>query len=331
MKKVGIVGYCVKTGLGYLVYDCKRFLPIVSHYVVPHPVLGIDRTMLGNNCVGNEVNIKEWLETVDCVITFETEYFSNFYKLCRMMGKKVICVVDIDWFYPKLEMWKYVDVFVAPNMYSLEQLKNYGFSNAVYIPASVDTDYFKFMINSNGDLAETFLFNNGWGGVENRKGLNEVVKLFTMLPNIVLILNTQRLVDVKVSNIIVRNKNYDSRIDLYCYGDVYLAPSKWEGYGLHILEAMSCGFPVITTDAPPMNEYVTDKRFSVKVQKSNRIVSGRMYTICNIIDFDDFKNKVLSCYCKRLMDVSLRNREIVEKNYSWKVNLEKWLELIDKL
>lgn len=45
---------------------------------------------------------------------------------------------------------------------------------------------------------------------------------------------------------------------LYRRADVFVYPSKREGIGLVLLEALSAGLPVITTDAPPMNEWVTD-------------------------------------------------------------------------
>ncbi len=40
--------------------------------------------------------------------------------------------------------------------------------------------------------------------------------------------------------------------------DVCLSPSRWEGLGLPLYEAIACGMPAITNDAPPMNEAVHD-------------------------------------------------------------------------
>jgi glycosyltransferase involved in cell wall biosynthesis len=43
---------------------------------------------------------------------------------------------------------------------------------------------------------------------------------------------------------------------LYNCGDVYVYPSRLDGIGLTLAEASASGMPVITTDAPPMNEMV---------------------------------------------------------------------------
>jgi len=40
--------------------------------------------------------------------------------------------------------------------------------------------------------------------------------------------------------------------------DVCLAPSRWEGLGLHLYEATALGIPIVTNDNPPMNEVVRD-------------------------------------------------------------------------
>jgi 1,2-diacylglycerol 3-alpha-glucosyltransferase len=40
--------------------------------------------------------------------------------------------------------------------------------------------------------------------------------------------------------------------------DVCLSPSRWEGLGLPLYEAIAFGMPAITNDAPPMNEAIRD-------------------------------------------------------------------------
>jgi 1,2-diacylglycerol 3-alpha-glucosyltransferase len=40
--------------------------------------------------------------------------------------------------------------------------------------------------------------------------------------------------------------------------DACLAPSRWEGLGLHLYEATALGVPIVTNDNPPMNEIVRD-------------------------------------------------------------------------
>ena len=50
----------------------------------------------------------------------------------------------------------------------------------------------------------------------------------------------------------------DDYLRMFAAADVCLAPSRWEGLGLHLFEATALGVPVITNDNPPMNEVVLD-------------------------------------------------------------------------
>jgi glycosyltransferase involved in cell wall biosynthesis len=50
----------------------------------------------------------------------------------------------------------------------------------------------------------------------------------------------------------------DDYYKLFASCDVCIAPSRWEGLGLHLYEAIAFGLPIITNDDPPMNELVRD-------------------------------------------------------------------------
>jgi hypothetical protein len=61
------------------------------------------------------------------------------------------------------------------------------------------------------------------------------------------------------------------------YHGIHLCPSIAEGYGHYIMEAMSTGAVVITTDAPPMNEFISDKRLLVPYSHSSSHTLGTAY------------------------------------------------------
>lgn len=45
---------------------------------------------------------------------------------------------------------------------------------------------------------------------------------------------------------------------LFASSHICYCPSRWEGLGLHLYEAIAHGVPVITNDIPPMNELITN-------------------------------------------------------------------------
>lgn len=108
------------------------------------------------------------------------------------------------------------------------------------------------------------------GYMTKRKPLEPVIEAFTTTrdPRLRLILKAQVQKKIKrVRKLIGRDKRvevivddlpYEEHMALFASSDVVLAPSRWEGLGLHLFEAMGLGIPVITNDNPPMNEVIAD-------------------------------------------------------------------------
>ncbi len=70
--------------------------------------------------------------------------------------------------------------------------------------------------------------------------------------------------------VVLEDLAIDEHLGLFASREVCLAPSRWEGLGLHLYEAMALGLPVITNDAPPMNEVVRDRENGLLVRSRRR-------------------------------------------------------------
>lgn len=133
--------------------------------------------------------------------------------------------------------------------------------NAIYIPWGVQSFAQRPPVNHN-EL--TFFHNLGFN--PQRKGTDLVIQAFQELkaPHTRLILHAQKpSSDFPQLEILIAGSEAIEWIDkevpppgLYHKGDVYVYPSRLEGIGLSLPEALSEGLPVITTDEAPMNEFV---------------------------------------------------------------------------
>jgi glycosyltransferase involved in cell wall biosynthesis len=76
--------------------------------------------------------------------------------------------------------------------------------------------------------------------------------------------------------VILEDLPTDEHLRLFASADVCVAPSRWEGLGLHLYESMALGLPVITNDDPPMNEVIADGENGLLIasRKRGRAKSG---------------------------------------------------------
>jgi 1,2-diacylglycerol 3-alpha-glucosyltransferase len=103
-----------------------------------------------------------------------------------------------------------------------------------------------------------------------RKPFPEIVEAFTRTADPRLRLLIRGQVDRKANKleraaggdervvIELEDRPTDEHLRQFASCDVCLSPSRWEGLGLPLYEAIAFGMPAITNDSPPMNEVVID-------------------------------------------------------------------------
>lgn len=70
--------------------------------------------------------------------------------------------------------------------------------------------------------------------------------------------------------VVIEDLPTDEHLRLFASAHVCVAPSRWEGLGLHLYESMALGLPVITNDNPPMNEVIRDGENGLLVASRRR-------------------------------------------------------------
>lgn len=116
----------------------------------------------------------------------------------------------------------------------------------------------------------TFYFPGGY--LSRRKPLAETVAAFLRVddPRVRLVIKTQGVQQglpaaaetfggLPRVTVVDGDLPTEEHLALMASADVCLAPSRWEGLGLHLYEATALGLPTITNDRPPMNEAVHDE------------------------------------------------------------------------
>jgi len=175
------------------------------------------------------------------------------------------------------------------------------FCNARYVGWAVDSNLFR----PQPDKAEfTFFHNAGWLGLNYRK-MTPAAILAAHLADADMLVHSQTPLNklpratqriVRQSERIVYVEGTVPAPGLYHKGEVLVFPSKLEGLGLPLVEALACGMPVIATDAPPMNEFVADgaNGLLVRVASWEHRRDGIAFPEA-IVDVDDLRDKMLMC------------------------------------
>lgn len=333
--KIGVIGYANRMGLSNIIYFFRKNLPIDCQMVIAQKEKPLDLDQVECSYVVTEHHrpgleyLKKFLEFEPDVVWFLEHPFNWEYpKYLKENGVKVVYTPMLDnWGTEPLEKIKdYVDLWVPMNIWSEKVLKSKEWP-VLYLPYPIDTNYFAFKKRGSGSV---LLHCSGYSEPRGRKGTKFVLEAFKDLKKrwrkLIIYSQTPLLQKEIDEGIDLRVENLDNMKDLYREGDLYLAPSKAEGLGLPFYECMACGIPIMTTDASPMNEIVTDPKFLIKVEtRENPPTYGDW--LWNIVSLEDLVKKASSLSSEELQLASVKNREMVEKYFSWKVLGPMWREM----
>ena len=147
-----------------------------------------------------------------------------------------------------------------------------------------------------------FFHSAGSGGISLRKGTDFLVHAFRRLRGRARLIIHSQAPAGKYGELQHVIKN-DPRIEfiektvpapgLFHLGNVYVYPSRLDGIGLSVPEALATGLPVITTDEPPMSEFVRNEYNGLLVQVSERKKrSDGYYWPESLVDVADLAGKM---------------------------------------
>lgn len=102
---------------------------------------------------------------------------------------------------------------------------------------------------------------------------------------------------------------------LYNLSDFLVFPSLYEGFGLPVLEAKSCGCPVITSDVASLPEVVGSAGIVVDPSDAKALADAMMELVTN----------------KSVREKMVRRGLIQSKNFSWENSAHKLYHILQQL
>lgn len=329
------MNYANNSGLGMMTQDLLKQFQFNVHLILPGDDKGTFPTLsnathqiLSPSWRPPDAILNTFLDLCDVVVLIESDFNSDVVKKAKLAGKRVVMLPMWEWF--NAEKYAGADLYLCISQKCFDFIP---FSNKVYLPWPLDTD--RFVFRERGYPPNlTFVHNAGFGGMHYRKGTLEVLKAFHAmhLPDTTLLLRSQRPPETyghdatkilsRDPRIIWETQDFPNNADMYSVGDVFLYPARFDGQALVVEEAMACGFPVFTTDAPPMNELFEDPRFKIKVASRDSVNLFGHPVPMNIVDVPDLTHKMYWAVDTDLREVSHSNRNIIESTMSW----NKWRE-----
>ncbi|WP_448563824.1 glycosyltransferase family 4 protein [Thalassotalea ganghwensis] len=349
--KIGVVTTWFERGAAYVSKQIRDVLVkhghevfIFSRHFCPEIESGekwnesfVTRAKRQQSPMPTDINKREFLAWIDRenieLVVFNEQHYWQPVIWAKEHGIKVVAYVD----YYKEDT---VEAFGIYDQIWCNTNRHYSvfehFPQAKYIPWGTDVDTFIPQTTSNNASSEVVTFFHSAGMSPLRKGTDILIlateELAKKSTNFNVLLHTQVALEdhmPTLTDTIEALKNQGiltvvcetiSAPGLYHLGDVYVYPSRLEGIGLTIAEALSVGLPTIVTNEAPMNEFSSPYCQTIGVEKRYARADG-YYWPQAIASFEDLAEK-MALY---LTDYDFQKikplvREYAESKLSWQKN-----------
>lgn len=171
-------------------------------------------------------------------------------------------------------------------------------------------------------------------GASVHKGTDRVVKVWLanpQFPPLYILKHKEKIFPPPADNLriiydyipLLNLRNFQNKCGLH------ICPSETEGFGHYIAEGMSCGAVLVTTDAPPMNEFITDPRCLVGYDRTEPFNLATRY-FAHEKKLEGVIAHLLSLPVDELNAIGMENRKkYLEMDRSFKIRLKEILSSED--
>jgi glycosyltransferase involved in cell wall biosynthesis len=341
LSRWAVVAYNDTTGLGRMAEDIKALLGL-RHLVIPserletRPLNPASDTLLPRDA--SETEVASVLQELQGVVILEAPWNKELLAVARRLGVRVACVPMWEWFRGSDKDWSMVDRFLCPSDLCLKVVRSYGWNNSIHVPWTIDLS--RLPTRAVRGPARVFFHNGGLMDHDDRKSTRDTILAFRRVRrrDVRLIVRLQKPADLGPldDRVDVRIGNLEDVSSLYEEGDVAVQPSAMEGIGFMVLEPVCSGVPTITTNCPPVNDYVTQPELRTKTRwfarsafptRAARILHAHRRPP----SIHDVTRRIEWCADHDLATISAENRMMAQRMFNPDVLRARWTHVLGGL
>lgn len=339
LARWAIVGVKDETGVGRMAEDLRRALDPIRQLIAPS-YRGTSARVTVNDlplALESDDALSQQLAAFQGIIIFEdTDWSRRAVRLAHAAGVKTVHVVLWEWLRFYVPEWQLCDLFVCVHGMAEKTMRRLGFRRLVRLVWPLD--FRELPCREIQGPARQFAHNAGLLEKDDRKGTAITLEAFRQvpLPDIELVIRTQNEFTLPCNDPRVRieSQHIEHHGDLYRHGDVAVQPSKCEGLGFMILEAIAAGLPVITTDYPPMNEYVRSGQLLAATRWGKSPAEQTSYihqAHFKIPRVSSLARSIRWCATHDMGSISARNRTWAQETFAPEKVRRDWIAALERL